>query len=162
MFGERRSLRIVLMVLSVLLLTGLSSAMGRVAWKKTKLAESAESWHIDLEVHLNKAPDFAHIPMKFEFEPLTYFERSLEDGHAEPQLRRVPLTNKSKLVETVDIGFLDPGTGKTQARTRFSFKLTRARGFEAGEYNVKIKDKRTDAVVGSPQRITLDGENEVI
>lgn len=162
MFGKRRPLRLVLIVLSVLLVSSLASAMGRVVWKKTKLAESSESWRLDLEFHMNKPPDIAHVPMKFEFEPLTYFERSLEDGQTEPQVRRVPLDNKSKLIETVLIGFLDPGTGQTQSRTRFSFKLTRERGFEAGEYNVKIKDKRTDAVVGSVQRITLDGENEVV
>ncbi len=163
----KRSLTLKLVVLMSVLLTALlsvttASASGRVVWKKTKIKESNEAWRVELEFHMNKAPDFAHVPMQFKFEPKTYFERSLVDGNDEPQFRRVPLEGKAPLLETVDVGFMDPGTGKIQKRTRFTFKITRARGFEAGEYTVKVTNKRTGASVGSMQRLTLDGENEVI
>ena len=149
-------------LLAVLLAASTASAAGRLVWKKTNIKESSESWRIEVEFHLNRAPDFAHVPVQFKFEPLSYFERALVDGNDEPQLRRVPLQGKAPLIETVDVGFLDPGTGKVQKRTRFSFKLTRARGFEAGEYSVKVSFKRTGQNLGGATRITLDGENEVI
>jgi MYXO-CTERM domain-containing protein len=74
----------------------------------------------------------------------------------------VPLENKPPLVESVDVGFLDPSNGTIQKRTRFSFKVSRTHGYEAGEYDVTIKDGRTDASLGGATRIVFDGENEVI
>jgi MYXO-CTERM domain-containing protein len=74
----------------------------------------------------------------------------------------VPLENKPPLVESVDVGFLDPSSGQIQKRTRFSFSVGRKQGYEAGEYDVTIKDGRTDASLGGAQRVVLDGENEVI
>jgi MYXO-CTERM domain-containing protein len=57
---------------------------------------------------------------------------------------------------------MDAGRGTIQKRTRFSFKITRAHGFEAGEYQVTIKDGRTGSTIGRRQRLVLKGENEVI
>jgi MYXO-CTERM domain-containing protein len=62
----------------------------------------------------------------------------------------------------VDVGFLDPGTGKAAKRTRFSFSITRDRGFEAGTYEVQVMDARDDREIGGKTLLTLDGENEVI
>ncbi len=150
-----------LTLLAVLLLATPALA-DRVVWKKTKINESNESWRIDVEIYLSKAPDIAHVPMQFKFEPYTYYERSLVDGSDEPQLRKVPLQDKQPLIESVDMGFLDSGSGKIQSRTRFSFKLTRERGFEAGEYKVSIKNKRSNRTLTPSTTLTLDGENEVI
>lgn len=158
-----QKLTLLITTLVVVLFTAqAASAAGRVVWKKTKIKESNESWRVNIEFHMNSTPDFAHVPMRFKFEPKTYFERSLLDGKEGPQFRRVPLVGQSPLIETVDVGFMDPGTGKTQKRTRFSFKLTRARGFEAGEYAVQVENKRTGRKIGGAKTITLDGENEVI
>ncbi|HEY1532972.1 MAG TPA: MYXO-CTERM sorting domain-containing protein, partial [Polyangiaceae bacterium] len=60
------------------------------------------------------------------------------------------------------VGFLDSGSGKIESRTRFTFKLTRAHGYEAGEYKVSIHDARNDQPVGAPVTLIFDGENEVI
>lgn len=139
-----------------------ASAQGRVVWKKTKLNESSQRWHVDLEFHMTKAPDIAIIPVRFEFTPEVYYERSLVDGQETPVLNKMPLADRQPLVETVDIGFLNPTSGKIEKRTRFSFDLTRDRGFEAGEYKVVVEDKRNGRKFGQPMRLTLDGENEVI
>jgi MYXO-CTERM domain-containing protein len=72
------------------------------------------------------------------------------------------LQNRQPLVESVDVGFMDPGTGKIENRTRFSFRVTRAHGFEAGEYDVTIKNARNNQSVGTKTRIIFQGENEVI
>jgi MYXO-CTERM domain-containing protein len=144
------------------LLVAGSALADRVKWKKTKVEESSGSWRIDLEFYMNRAPDIALVPMRFEFENTVYYERALVDGKEEPINRAVPLVGKQPLVETVDVGFLDPGTGKTQPRTRFSFKLTRDRGFEAGEYLVKVQNKRSGKTIVAHQKLVLEGENDVI
>lgn len=139
-----------------------AAAQGRVVWKKTKINESLQRWHVELEFHMNSAPDIAVVPVRFEFTPEVYYERALVDGKQDPVITRLPLTNRQPLVETVDIGFLNPTSGKIEKRTRFSFHLTRDRGFEAGEYKVVIEDKRNGRKLGQPTKLVLDGENEVI
>jgi len=147
----------------VFLVAASASAGGRVEWKSKKLTESgSHSWTVDVAIFLNKAPDVGTLPMRFSFQPVVYYERSLLDGKEGPQLRQVPLDNKPPLVESVDVGFLDPSNGQIQKRTRFSFKVSRVQGYEAGEYDVTVKDGRSDASLGGPTRIVFDGENEVI
>lgn len=150
-----------LTVLAVLLMATPALA-DRISWKKTKINESNEAWLVEIEMHLSRPPDIAHVPMQFTFKPDVYYERTLVDGKDGPQLRKVPLENKQPLIETVDMGFLDPRSGKIQSRTRFSFKLTRERGFDAGEYKVEVRNKRNNRKIGGEQRLILDGENEVI
>jgi MYXO-CTERM domain-containing protein len=151
-----------LLTLTLALVALNASAQGRVVWKKSKLNESSQRWHVDLEFHMTKAPDIAVVPVRFEFTPEVYYERSLVDGQEKPVLNRMPLADRQPLVETVDIGFLNPTSGKIEKRTRFSFDLTRDRGFEAGEYKVVVEDKRNGKKFGQPTRLILDGENEVI
>ncbi|HKY36399.1 MAG TPA: MYXO-CTERM sorting domain-containing protein, partial [Polyangiaceae bacterium] len=64
--------------------------------------------------------------------------------------------------ESVDVGFMDSGSGKIESRTKFSFKVTRAHGYEAGEYKVTIKDTRNGQTVGTPTTLKFEGENEVV
>jgi MYXO-CTERM domain-containing protein len=151
-------------VLAVLLSSSLAHAAGRVEWASKTLKErtDSKSWRVEVKIFLPKPPDVAHVPMKFEFQPIAYFERNLVDGSEEVQQRTVPLSNQQSLIESVDVGFMDPGTGETQARTKFSFKLTRAHGYEAGEYKVTIRDTRDDKIVGQPTTLKFEGENEVI
>jgi MYXO-CTERM domain-containing protein len=139
-----------------------AAAANRIVWKKTKLNEEDKSWKIALEVHLDRAPDVAHMPVRFTFTAKTYFERALVDGRKEPVTRQVPLEHQQPIVESVDVGFLDPGTGKTAPRTRFSFAVTRDRGFEAGQYEVEVTDARSGKELGAKTTLVLDGENEVI
>ncbi len=149
--------------LATLLLTSLAAAGGRVQWSKTTVKESdSKAWKLEVKIFMSKAPDVAHVPMKFEFAPLAYYERSMIDGKDEPQDRRVPLTGKQDIIEGVEVGFLDPGTGKIAKGTAFTFKVTRSHGFEAGEYKITIRDARNGAVVGSPTTLKFEGENEVI
>jgi MYXO-CTERM domain-containing protein len=76
--------------------------------------------------------------------------------------RTVPLQHQQSLIESVDVGFLDPGTATIQKRTKFSFKVTRAHDYAAGEYKVTISDARSGRKVGPPQKIIFKGENEII
>lgn len=134
----------------------------RVVWKQTKVKEDDKSWKVSCEIHLDRAPDIAHMPVRFSFTPMSYFERALVDGRKEPVTRQIPLEHQQPIVESVDVGFLDPGTGKTAKRTRFSFHVTRDRGFEAGTYEVKVTDARSGQDMAGATTLTFDGENEVI
>jgi len=137
-------------------------AAGQVQWKNTTLKErSTKSWQLELTLSLAKTPDFANLPMKFEFLQITYFERAMMDGDKLVE-RAVPIQGRQPMIESVEVGFMDPGSGKIERRTKFSFKVTRALGYEAGEYRVTIKDARSGQSVGSAQTLKFEGENEVI
>jgi MYXO-CTERM domain-containing protein len=152
--------------LAVLLVTTLASAYGRVQWKSKRLKESKSrggSWKIELTIFMPRAPDLPTIPAKFEFKQNVYFERYKDDAHGDkPQTRRVPTPGKQPIIEGVDMGFLDPSSGTIQKRTKFSFKITRAHGFEAGEWTVKMRDARNGRPIGQQVRLVLEGENKVI
>jgi MYXO-CTERM domain-containing protein len=157
-----RRLFLSLAALALLLLPGQAAALGQVQWKSTTIQErSTKSWQLELTVTLPKAPDFAHMPMKFEFLPTAYHERAMMDGDKLVE-RWVPLVGRQPSIESVDVGFLDPGSGKIEKRTRFSFKVTRGQGYEAGEYKVTIRESRNGQIVGTPQTLRFVGENEII
>ncbi len=140
-----------------------AEAAGRVQWVKKTIKESSSggSWKLAIKVYLSAPPGTAHLPVKFEFKPIAYYERAMMDGDKLVE-RRVPLTGRQDIIESVDLGFMDPGTGKLEKRTKFSFKVTRAHGFEAGEYKVGIRNARSGRLIGRVTNIKLEGENEVI
>jgi len=153
-------------VLFATLLASTALAYGTVKWKKTLIKEDVagtqSSWKIELEFYLPKAPDMAMLPVKFEFMPTVYYERFQDDSSPNVQTRSVPLVGQQAIIESVDLGFMDPGTGKIENRTRFAFRITRAHGFQGGEYRVTIRDGRNGQVLGTPVTLKLEGENEVI
>jgi MYXO-CTERM domain-containing protein len=151
------------LAIGVLVLSTLAWAAGRIEWKSKSLKESGNhSWTVEVSIFMTKAPDVATLPMRFSFQPVVYYERALMDGKDGPQERKVPLEGKPPLVESVDVGFLDPGNGQVQKRTKFSFSVNRGHGFEAGEYDVTVRDGRTDSAMGAVTHLVFDGENEVI
>ena len=149
--------------LLVLLMTTAALAAGRIQWSKTTVKERSDhgGWRLEVKIFMPRAPNVPHVPVKFEFEPIAYYERSMVDGDKLLE-RRVPLTGRQAMIEGVDIGFLDPGSGKIEPRTKFSFKVTRAHGYEAGEYKVTIRDGRNGQLIGTPTTLKFEGENEVI
>ncbi len=131
-------------------------------WKGKSFKERDDkAWRLEVAIYMPKAPDVPHVPMKFEFQPQVYYERDMVDGDKIVE-HKVPLENHQAIIESVDVGFLDSGSGKIEPRTRFSFKLTRAHGYEAGEYKVSIHDGRNDQAVGAPVTLIFEGENDVI
>ncbi len=151
-----------LLAVTVLLGSAVAQAAGRVEWKSKTLDErEGGSWRLEVSLFMGRAPDVAHVPMKFEFMPIAYYERSMVDGDKLIE-RTVPLENRQALIESVDVGFLDSGSDKIESRTRFSFKVTRAHGYEAGEYKVTIRDSRNGQAVGTATTLIFKGENEII
>ncbi len=159
---DRRWLLALLNFVLLLLLAGPAFAAGRIEWKEKTMKERDDhSWRVEMAIYMPKAPDVPHVPMKFEFLPTVYYERSMMDGDKLVE-RKVPLENRQALIESVDVGFLDSGSGKIESRTRFSFKVTRAHGYEAGEYKVTVKDTRNGQTVGTATTLIFAGENEII
>ena len=150
-------------VLFVLMFSALAFGQGRVVWKSKTIEERKDthSWRLEVTIYLNRAPDTAYVPMKFDFQPIAYYERAMLDGDKLVE-RTVPLEHNQSIIESVDVGFLDPGTATIQKRTKFSFKVTRAHDYAAGEYKVTISDARTGKKIGPPQRLIFKGENEII
>lgn len=163
MLVVRRFALALLSIVMMVLVAAPAFAAGRLQWKSNKFNErEGGSWRIELAIYLPRAPDVAYVPMKFEFQPTVYYERSLVDGRDGPVENRVPLEGRQALIESVDVGFLDAGTAKIESRTKFTFKLTRALGYEAGEYKVIVRDARNGNTIGTPTTITLEGQNEII
>jgi len=150
--------------LMTLFLASLAMAYGRIDWgsnKTLKPRSDGKSWNVDIKIYLPSPPDVPSLPMKFVFDQKVYYERAMVDGD-KIITRDVPIEGKQPIVEGVDVGFLDPASGKIQKRTRFTFKLHRDHGLECGQYRVTVKDARNNRPIGQPTTIILGGENEVI
>ncbi len=159
-----KTLFILAMGLLTLCLSSSAYAGGRIVWKKTTIKERLDknSWLLKMEIHLSRAPQVSYLPVKVEFKPTAYYERALVDGKDAPIERTVVLRNQPSLIESVDVGFRDPGSGVIQSRTRFKFKVNRAHEFVAGEYRVTIKNARTGKKIGATTTLRLKGENPAI
>ncbi|MCC6897907.1 MAG: hypothetical protein IT377_02970 [Polyangiaceae bacterium] len=150
------------LLIALLVVSSLALAAGRVQWTKTTVKENdAKAWKLEIKLFLPKAPDVAHIPVKFEFAPVAYYERAMMDGDKLVE-RRVPLEGRQDIIDGVEVGFMDPGSGKIEKGTIFSFKITRAHGFDAGEYKASVRDARNGQLIGAPVTLKLEGENEII
>jgi len=170
-----RSLFVIALTLVSLAVSHVASAAGRTEWKSKVLKERREEqpngdefedkngyWKVEVAIYLPRAPDVPHVPMKFEFQPEVEYERTILDASGKVVDRKVPLVNQQASIESTDVEFLDSGTGKIEARTRFSFKLTRGQGYKAGEYKVSLHDGRNDQAIGTPVTLTFEGKNTVI
>ncbi|WP_240488960.1 MYXO-CTERM sorting domain-containing protein [Labilithrix luteola] len=155
-----RSLASLALFAFVVLFASDARAAGVFKLKTTEVNEVSGAWHIYVTLELPKAPPIAHQSMKFLFTKTVAYERSLIDGHEGPVLNRQALQNQTPSVESLDVDFADP-SGKIFKGTRFDFGLTRARGYEAGEYKVEVKTS-DGATIGGTQNLTLKGDNEVV
>ncbi len=136
------------------------AGVGTFKLKSTEASEVSGAWHLYVTIELPKAPLTAHQSMKFLFTKEVVYERSLVDGHNDPVTNRQVLQNQTPSVESLDVDFADP-SGKIFKGTRFDFGLTRARGYEAGEYKVEVRTS-DGTNIGSAQRLILKGDNPVV
>jgi len=151
-----------LAVLGAVLVATPARAAGTVQIKNLQPDEVDGRWKLNMSIDYGSMPHLNHIPMIFEFEMITLYERALTDqGGDKPQLVRKALSNQSPINESMDVGFSD-GSGKTFKITKFDFVVRRDRGFEAGEYTLKIKRAGDGVAVGSPQKVTLKGDNPIV
>ncbi|WP_437669661.1 MYXO-CTERM sorting domain-containing protein [Sorangium sp. So ce131] len=137
-------------------------AAGTVTIADRSPTETDGRWKLKMTINYGGTPHLGHIPMLFSFTPTVHYERALTDQSPDkPILNRIPLHNQQSINESMDVGFSD-GTGKVFAITKFDFVLRRDHGFEAGEYELVIKRVSDGVQMGPKQKITLQGENEIM
>lgn len=149
-----------LLVALLVLLSSVALAAGTFKLKSTEAQEVSGAWHVFVTIELPKAPPMPHMPLKFLFTKTAVYERAMVDNHKDPVLNRMVLANQNPSVESLDVDFAD-GSGKIFKGTRFDFGLTRARGYEAGEYRVQVRT--VDGLdIGQPATLVLKGDNPVV
>jgi len=157
---NRKSFVAALAFLFTLLVSIPAMAAGSFSLKTKEVQEVSGAWHIFVTLELPKAPAIAHQPLRFVFTKQAVYERALVDGKSEPVTSRQSLRDQAPTFESLDVDFAD-SSGKIFKGTRFDFGLTRARGYEAGEYKVTVRT--SDGLeIGGAQMLTLKGENPVV
>jgi MYXO-CTERM domain-containing protein len=137
-------------------------AAGTVNLASREVTEEDGRWKLKMSIDFGSVPQLPHIPMIFSFEPKVLYERSLTDKSPEkPVLLRMPLSNQTSNNESMDVGFSD-GSGKIFKITKFDFVIRRDHGFEAGEYDLKIKREDDGVQMGQVIHLTLKGDNAVV
>lgn len=149
-----------LVILAISLFAVDAAAYGTYRLRSTEANESGGQWHIYLRIDLPSAPAIPHMPMKFNFTELTQYERALTDASKDPVINRIPMQNQLPKIESLDVDFAD-ATGKIFKTTNYDFSLTRARGYEAGEWKFQLKTADGQDV-GTAQTVTLHGDNPVV
>lgn len=137
-------------------------ALGTVTLDSKELDESDGRWKLVFKIDYGSTPHIAHIPMIFSFTPTVLYERSLTDQSPEkPVLTRIPLQNQQAINESMDVGFSN-SDGKIYKGTKFDFVIKRAKGFEAGEYDLKITRSDDGVQMGQTIKLKLKGDNVIV
>jgi MYXO-CTERM domain-containing protein len=137
-------------------------ATGTVTLVNKEPEEVDERWKLNFSINYGSKPHIAYIPMIFSFTPTMIYERSLTDQSPEkPVITRLPLQNQVSINESMDVGFSN-AKGEIFTTTKFDFVLKRAKGFEAGEYDLKITRAEDGAVMGQVIKLKLKGENTIV
>ncbi|AKT42006.1 MYXO-CTERM sorting domain-containing protein [Chondromyces crocatus] len=161
-FTARLLAAALLLVSAILLIARPAVAAGTVNIADRAPEEDDGRWKLKMTINYGSTPHMAHIPMIFAFTPVAHYERALTDQSPEkPILNKIPLKGQQSINESMDVGFSD-GSGKVYTTTKFDFVLRRDRGFESGEYELKITRVSDGVQMGPMQKITLKGENPVI
>ena len=137
-------------------------AVGTVTLASKEPEESDGKWKLVFTINYGSKPHIAYIPMIFSFTPTMLYERSLTDQSPEkPVITRLPLQNQISMNESMDVGFSN-AKGEVFTTTKFDFVIKRAKGFEAGEYDLKITRADDGAVMGQVIKLKLKGENPIV
>lgn len=137
-------------------------AVGSVTLSTREPVEVDGRWKLVMTMDYGGIPLLPHIPMIFSFEPKVLYERALTDKSPDkPVLNKMPLTGQTTINESMDVGFSD-ASGKVFKVTKFDFVIRRDHGFEAGEYDLKIKRSDDGAQMGQVIHLVLKGDNPIV
>jgi MYXO-CTERM domain-containing protein len=137
-------------------------AAGTVTLATREPEEVNGKWKLNFTINYGGKPDIAYIPMIFSFTPVVLYERSLTDQSPErPILIKLPLKGQPSINESMDVGFSD-SSGKVFNITKFDFVIRRDKGFEAGEYELKITRQTDGAQMGQTLKLILKGDNPIV
>ena len=158
----RRLLLLALFLLGFSLVSRDANATGSVSLSTREPVEADGKWKLVMTIDFGSIPLLPHIPMLVVFTPTVHYDLSLTDKSPEkPVLIKQPLQNQQPINEGLDVGFSD-ASGKIFKITKFDFVIRRDHGFEAGEYDLKIKREDDGVQLGQTLKLTLKGDNPVI
>jgi len=158
----RRLLLLALFLLGFSLVSRAANATGSVSLSTREPVEASGKWKLVMTIDYGGVPHLPHIPMLVVFTPTVHYDLSLTDKSPEkPVLIKQPLQNQQPINEGLDVGFSD-ASGKIFKITKFDFVIRRDHGFEAGEYDLKIKREDDGVQLGQTLKLTLKGDNPVI
>jgi MYXO-CTERM domain-containing protein len=158
----RRLLLLALFLLGFSLVPRDANATGSVSLSTREPVEADGKWKLVMTIDYGSLPHLPHIPMLVVFTPTVHYDLSLTDKSPEkPVLIKQPLQNQQPINEGLDVGFSD-ASGKIFKITKFDFVIRRDHGFEAGEYELKIKREDDGVQLGQTLKLTLKGDNPVI
>ena len=158
----RRLLLLALFLLGFSLVSRDANATGSVSLSTREPVEVDGKWKLVMTIDFGSIPHLPHIPMLVVFTPTVHYDLSLTDKSPEkPVLIKQPLQNQQPINEGLDVGFSD-ASGKIFKITKFDFVIRRDHGFEAGEYDLKIKREDDGVQLGQTLKLTLKGDNPVI
>ncbi len=153
---------VVAALLVALLLPRPAFAAGTVTLKSREVTEVDGRWKLDMSIDFGSIPQVPHIPVIFNFQPVVLYELALTDKSPnKPVLNRMPLSQQPPINEGMDVGFSD-ATGKIFKVTKFDFVIRRDHGFEAGEYDLKIKREDDGVQMGQTIHLILKGDNPIV
>jgi MYXO-CTERM domain-containing protein len=160
--------RLATLLLSILVLGAVvwparvALAAGSVQISTREPVEDDGKWKLKFTIDNGSVPVLPHMPVLFVFTATVHYERALTDKTGDkPVLNRIPLSNQQPVNESLDVGFSD-ASGKIFSKTAFDFVIRRDRGFEAGEYDLKIKREGDGVQLGQNIHLVLKGDNPVI
>jgi MYXO-CTERM domain-containing protein len=137
-------------------------ASGTVSLTSREPTEVDGRWKLNMSIDYGSIPQIPHVPVIFSFTPTMLYERALTDKSPEkPVINRIPLMNQQTINEGMDVGFAD-ASGKVFKVTKFDFVIKRDHGFEAGEYDLKIKREDDGVQIGQVIHLSLKGDNPVV
>jgi MYXO-CTERM domain-containing protein len=158
----RRLLALLLSLVGFFLAPRLAHATGSVTLSTREPQEVDGKWKLVMTIDYGSVPHLPHIPMLVVFTPTVHWDLSLTDKSPEkPVLLKIPLQNQQPINEGLDVGFAD-ASGKVFKITKFDFVIRRDHGFEAGEYDLKIKREDDGVQIGQTLKLVLKGDNVVV
>lgn len=158
----RRLLLLAFTLLGFFLAPRAAHATGSVTLSTREPVEVDGKWKLVMTIDYGSVPHLPHIPMLVVFTPTVHYDLSLTDKSPDkPVLIRQPLQNQQSINEGLDVGFSD-ASGKIFKVTKFDFVIRRDHGFEAGEYDLKIKREDDGVQLGQTLKLVLKGDNPVV
>ena len=158
----RRLLLLALSLLGFFLAPRVAHATGSVTLVSREPVEVDGKWKLNMTIDYGGIPHLPHIPMLVVFTPTVHYDLSLTDKSPEkPVLLKIPLQNQQSINEGLDVGFSD-ASGKIFKVTKLDFVIRRDHGFEAGEYDLKLKREDDGVQLGQTLKLTLKGDNPVV
>ncbi len=138
-----------------------AAAAGSVKLASAAVDEEDGTWLLKFTIDYGKVPHVPHVSMVFSFKQTAVYKRVLTDETGDKPVERTErVTGAEPNNVPVDVGFSN-AKGEMFPVTKFKIKLRRQNDFEAGEYELTVKEA-DGRQIGGKVKVVLRGKNKVI